>query len=240
MRAISRAEVDKPRESIHPTTGMRYLISDFFGDHTARGEGPQGFLVEFPNPGGHIRPHFHDVNQFQVVVEGNCRVGTHPAASVAVHYADAYTTYGPIVAGDQGFSFFTLRAESTRGSNYMPESKHLLTRKRGRELAYHISEGKTDGANGDACAVTPLIAQEVDGLTAALIALAPGAKGWGCSPRDGAGQYYLVVSGSLLHNRKELGRLSLLFLSPEDNAPELSASGEGATVLCMQLPRQAA
>jgi hypothetical protein len=64
---------------------------------------------------GHvIKPHFHSVDQYQVVVRGVARSGKHPMCSGDFHYADAYTSYGPIVAGEGGLAFFTLRPSGVR------------------------------------------------------------------------------------------------------------------------------
>ena len=51
-----------------------------------------------------VPQHFHHVDQFQVIVAGGGRLGTHGVEPLAVHYAGAYTAYGPIVAGAQGVS----------------------------------------------------------------------------------------------------------------------------------------
>ena len=235
----ARNEASEPRVTILPATGNRYVISDFIGDHAGSGDGPQGFLVEFPNPGGELRPHWHEVNQYQVVVEGDCNVGAHRAAPITVHYADAYTTYGPIIAGDEGFSFFTLRGEHTRGTYYMPQSKHLLPRKRGREIVRHAAD-VLDGLAPDSCTVEPLIEPHADGLMTTLISLGPRSTASAPSPNEGGGQYYLVASGSVIVEEQEKGRLSLLFVSPNEKAPQIRAGPDGAVVVCMQLPRKAA
>ena len=69
---------------------------------------PMAFLVE-KDPHAVVKPHFHQAHQYQVVVQGGGRLGTHDVGSVAVHYTDAWSAYGPIVAQDDGISWFTLR-----------------------------------------------------------------------------------------------------------------------------------
>ncbi len=55
-------------------------------------------------------------------MQGSGRLGLHDIASVAVHYTDAYSAYGPIVAADDGVSWFTLRNAWDPGARYMPDS----------------------------------------------------------------------------------------------------------------------
>ena len=69
---------------------------------------PMAFLVE-KEPHAVTKPHFHEADQYQVIVQGGGRLGTHGVGTVAVHYTDAWSAYGPIVAADEGISWFTLR-----------------------------------------------------------------------------------------------------------------------------------
>lgn len=240
MRAVAVDEVGEPRITTHPTTGTVYHISTFLGEVSAEdGKGAQGFLVECPNPRSMLLPHWHRVDQFQIVVAGGGKVGAHEVAPVGIHYADAYTTYGPIQADEEGISFFTLRAEHTAKSYYMPDSKSLLPRKRGREISAHVPVN-ANGFAGQAedRIVEALIEPQADGLFASVISLKPRAAGAGLAPQDGNGQYYVVVEGSLDRDGKAMSPRSLIFVSPDEEAPKLVAGDAGAKVLCLQLPRK--
>jgi hypothetical protein len=48
---------------------------------------PMAFLVE-KEPHAVVKPHFHQADQYQVVVQGGGRLGTHDVGTVAVHYTD--------------------------------------------------------------------------------------------------------------------------------------------------------
>src|SRR5215813_9925623 len=49
------------------------------------------------------RPHFHENDQFQVVVGGKGKLGRHELAPYTVHFSRAYTPYGPLSsAADSG------------------------------------------------------------------------------------------------------------------------------------------
>ena len=113
-----------------------YILSGYVGASPVRGyylEGnevndngePQGFLVEQP-PGAVTLPHFHETNQFQVVVGGAGHFGKQAAMPLSLQYANAHTPYGPIISGDEGIVYFTLRAKWDPGAKYMPASRDKL------------------------------------------------------------------------------------------------------------------
>ena len=69
---------------------------------------PTVFLAEQP-PNYTLETHFHRQNQFQLVVEGSATLGRETLAPVTVHYAGAYTGYGPLISGPEGVKYFTIR-----------------------------------------------------------------------------------------------------------------------------------
>ncbi len=92
---------------------------------------PMAFLVE-KEASAIVRPHFHQADQFQVVVQGGGRLGQHDIGTVAVHYTDAWSAYGPIVAAGEGVSWFTLRNTWDPGAKYMPTARSELRAARAR------------------------------------------------------------------------------------------------------------
>lgn len=72
------------------------------------GLAPTVFLVE---QGADIllQPHFHRQNQFQLFVAGDGTIGSEPIRPITLHYAGAYTGYGPIKSGPGGLKYFTIR-----------------------------------------------------------------------------------------------------------------------------------
>src|SRR5262249_22135501 len=124
---------------------------------------------------------------------------------------------------------------------YMPDSKELLPRKRGREITAHVTVGENVAPDqAKDLVIGPVIEGQDDGLAAALLSLAPGTAVQGLPPKGGGGQYYLVAAGSLMEQGKEFPPLSLMFVSAEEKALRLTAGAPGAKVLCLQLPRKAA
>src|SRR5262245_32821316 len=83
--------------------------------------GPQIYLAEEPADDA-LPAHFHAVDQFQVVVKGSGAFGKHEVAPFAVHYADAYSPYGPIRAGAGGLDFFTVRTLPDTALFPMPQA----------------------------------------------------------------------------------------------------------------------
>ena len=86
---------------------------------------PQAFLIQ-QDPRTLIRSHFHAQDQFQVVAEGGGMLGRHALSPLSVHFASRYTGYGPITSGDEGLSYFTLRAVTTPRAYFLPEAREEL------------------------------------------------------------------------------------------------------------------
>jgi len=112
---------------------------------------PVAFLVE-KGPGAVTRPHFHQADQFQVVVAGRGMLGDHDFSDGAVHYADAYSAYGPIVAGKSGIWWFTLRNRWDPGARYMPAEREALNAARDQVIdartSYHQARVALASAQG--------------------------------------------------------------------------------------------
>jgi hypothetical protein len=207
---------------------------------------PVAFLVE-KNPGSVIHPHFHVTEQFQVVVGGSCRFGTHDVDGVAVHYTGPYSSYGPIVAREHGLAFFTLRNGFDPGAQYMPAAR--LGLKEGRAHWQHREAtapvpGVMSAASLARLAAPeaePILAAQPDGLQAWRHRLPPGAALTGPDPITGGGQFWLVLAGSLVVQPPHaLGPRSCAFVPPDAGAATVRAGETGAEFLCLQFPRRTA
>lgn len=93
---------------------------------------PQAFLVMQP-PHSVTQPHFHQTNQFQVIVAGGGAIGKVRTDPLTVQYAGANTPYGPINAEAKGISYFTLRQQRDSGAKYLPAQRDLLVRGQQRQ-----------------------------------------------------------------------------------------------------------
>lgn len=197
--------------------------------------GPQGFLVDRPFPRAVIDPHFHDVDQFQVVVQGDGRIGKKKVAPITFQYADAFTPYGPIVANEDGIAFFTLRPVASGGHWGMPGNKHVMPCRAGRNIDGGFAFDQSTLAPG-AVERETLMAEQEDGVSAHGLRLGAGATAEGFVS-DAGGQYYVVCRGTLLQEGKELPPMSLLYVAPGEAAPTFIAGPDGADLLMTQFAR---
>ena len=95
---------------------------------------PMAFLVE-QDPGSTAQAHYHQQDQFQLVVGGHGTMGLHEIRPVTVHFTGAHTAYGPIRASRTRASwYFTLRNGFDPGARFMtmPENRVALRTVPGR------------------------------------------------------------------------------------------------------------
>ena len=206
---------------------------------------PMAFLVE-KDAAAVVKPHFHQADQYQVVVQGSGRLGIHDIATVAVHYTDAYSAYGPIIAADEGVSWFTLRNAWDPGARYMPAQRQQLREARARYQHREATCGPLpplsdaelaalSGVNG-----TAVIEETRDGLGTWRYTVSALGSATGPDPATGGGQFWLVAAGSAqVPGGALLPVNSCVFVAPEDLAAQLIAGPLGADLLCMQFPKRA-
>ena len=206
---------------------------------------PVAFLVE-KDAGAVVKVHFHSADQYQVVIQGGGSLGKHDIGTVAVHYTDAYSAYGPIVANDRGVSWFTLRNTWDPGARYMPEQRHVLREARAtishREATCGplppLSVGALAALKADTAEA--VIAETEDGLCTWRYTVPAGGSVTGPDPVSGGGQYWLVSGGSAsVPGGELLSAQSLVFVGPDEAASVLTAGPGGADLICMQFPRRA-
>lgn len=244
MRLIAAAETVRPGRRRGHSAGNDFWITAYMGSNrydpgaapppTDGSLYPMAFLVE-QDPGCIAPSHFHQADQFQVVVAGAGRLGTHDLAPVTVHFTGKYSPYGPLVAGETGLHYFTLRNGWDPGARYMAEERALLRSVPGRRHREAVA-GPLPAAD-PAVACETCLAPTEDGLAALRYTLPAGASVTGPDPAGGNGQYWVVTSGSLLHNGDELTARSCVFLSPEEPAFTAMAGPRGLDVLALQFPR---
>ena len=254
MIAVSSIAAAGTRRRLHSLgNGTGYWKTSYFdgeGGDTPPGEKPvidperlhpMALLVE-QDPSSELQAHFHEADQFQVVVAGDGTIGREQVGQIALHYASAYTTYGPILAGAGGLSYFTLRNGFEFKAWHMPESReHLsLARRRpprvgmGRFDFAEVMQAAPAAGSVRERAVMPMAP---DGLAAWLYVAGAGAMVAGHDPLLGRGQHWLVLSGSFADGPLQGGpKLSCGFLRPDEAALRARAGAEGVVALVMQYP----
>lgn len=196
---------------------------------------PMAFLVE-QYPGEVANAHFHQADQFQVVVAGEGTLGHHAVRPFCVHFAGAYTAYGPIRAGADGLTYFTLRNGFDPGARYMmrQENRTALRSVRPRRHREAVA-GPLDIASRRV-----VLGPEPDGMAAWQYRVGVGETVVGPPPDHGSGQYWLVLDGAVQREGATLELLSCAFVYPEDPPFAVTGGPDGAVLLAMQFPVRAA
>jgi hypothetical protein len=191
-----------------------------------------------------VTPPFHQADQYQVVVQGGGRLGRHDVGTVAVHYTDAWSAYGPIVAADEGISWFTLRNAWDSGARYMPAAREQLRAARAQNLQHREATSPPmpvasdeDLARTSEIGCQAVIEQTPDGMATWRYRLPAGASVSGPDPRDGGGQFWIVLSGAAYASGSALlPPNSCVFVGPDDVDLLMTAGAVGAEALCLQFP----
>ena len=200
---------------------------------------PQSFRIE-QDAGIVVQPHFHFVNQFQVVVAGSAAIGRNPVTPIGVHYAGAHTGYGPITAGPQGVTYFTLRAQSDgTGAQYLPASRARMQRVPKRYILAEACPALDDAGLATLGAPqTVTMLDEADGIGAWVLRLPANGTGLGPDPATGGGQSIFVACGSLMHEGRELDSHACLYVSCDEAPLPLNAGAAGLEIVFCQFPRR--
>ena len=202
-------------------------ISDYLSDV----EGPQGFVISLPEHNV-ITPHFHRVNQFQILFPADGALYRRtPIDDVLVHYADGYVTYGPISTSTAPMEYFTLRAIHDRFIAYMPEDRDKLVRRGKRNLS-----GAVTSALLASPGVQTIFEDHSDGLFAGVEHLEPGESSSTIDPAVGCGQFHYVLSGSAVYEGSAYDFKSLLWVGPDDAPATVAAGSDGLVLLTLRFP----
>ena len=88
MLAVARSEARIKDVKVVGGVGQRH---GYIGEPGQLTQAAQAFLVVRPFAGARIEPHFHDVDQFQIIVDGDGKIGKKAVRPVTFQYADAFT-----------------------------------------------------------------------------------------------------------------------------------------------------
>ena len=205
-----------------------------FTDETWEPEGaatyPMAFLVE-QHANAVTRPHFHRADQFQVFVAGGGMFNGQAVQPVTIHFAGAYSGYGPIVAGPEGLHYFTLRNGWDPGPRWMPENRGEI-KSSGRKHRGRVASPWTPASVPELVSLTQvmrtmILEPEVDGLAAWSFRLPPRTTFTGPDPAAGAGQYWLAFNGGCVADGVRLTSLSCAFVPPNESALLLEVERRG-------------
>jgi len=202
---------------------------------------PTVFLIEQP-PNATLVPHFHRQNQFQLFVEGGGTLGKHPVETVTVHYAGAYTGYGPLISGGEGIKYFTIRPVCEAGMMSLDEARDKMIRGPKR----HESVGPVrvlDEAGRRAATREQdkqgeqfLLAISDDGLGVGEICLDQGQLMTVQRHAASQGEFIVVLSGRLQFGDRELTEWESIFVSADEPFPDLCGTEGGVQCVILHCP----
>lgn len=221
---------------VHPD-GRESHISRFFKASAEAPDQPVAFLVD-KQPYGVVKPHFHEVNQFQVIAAGSGHLGKQAVQPFTMHYTNGYTGYGPINAAENGISFYTLRNRFDPGAKYFPEGRSFMKpapRRHRVSEPLPVSDPEVLRTRHHE-ALQTVVEAEDDGLAVWFLRAVPGVTTYAPDPKQGGGQYIIVAGGTLYHEGLEMPRLSCAYVSADEAPMPLQAGTDGLEVLIMQFP----
>lgn len=222
-----------------PVMGVIFHKSEWMESGDDPKLSPTAFLVEQP-PDYTLVPHFHRENQFQLFVEGSGTIGRDALGAVTVHYAGAYTGYGPLLSGADGIRYFTIRAVCESGFTPITEAKDKMLRGPKRHAKSDPVPPLSPGALAALVRTEEqtLIETGADGMGARLTRLPPDAHLHAAHAAGSEGQFLFVTSGTLRHGDITLGLWEHLFVLSTDAPPPLTAGPGGAEVVAMFIPHK--
>lgn len=100
-----RREISVRMQDVEPTRGREGLTYVLMG---LKGEGHWVHVLDVP-AGYRSEAHFHDYDQFQVVIAGTVDMAGELLTPGSVHFTDARTPYGPFTAGPEGLTMMIIR-----------------------------------------------------------------------------------------------------------------------------------
>jgi len=242
--AVSGEVVAKGRRTGKSSNGQRRWYTDFIGTLVDEVEDrPQSHYTEM-DANGVIVPHFHQVNQFQIMVSGTGSIGRNALPLVGLHYADRHTAYGPINAGPYGLGLFTIRAQSDPGAIYLDQpgyKERLKPSKKRYLLAENIPLSTACVLENRSEAALESVLEKAtdvgDGLGAFMLRMGADMKSTGPDPRNTGGQYYLILNGSLELDGASYTPWSLVYAERTDAPLAVCAGARGLEALVMDFPR---
>lgn len=195
---------------------------------------PHAFFVH-QDPNVVLDRHYHDAAEFQVVVGGSGRLGTHAVRPFSVHYASYQAVYGPLVAGESGLDYVTCRTIYQRGLFRFPEERRRMEGGRRTQAIGKIA--RCDLANLSTERIDAVIDADVAGLAAWVMRLPAGTALDAPRHAGGAGRFLLLANGSAEVGDEIFETLTVGWIGNSDAA--VIAGPQGAEMIVLQLPRDA-
>jgi hypothetical protein len=158
-----------------------------------------------------------------------------------VHFARAYTPYGPLTSDDDcGLSFFALRRHPDPGSQRLPQKLQQLKQIPNRhpwQITRNATFDEPQNLRADAALERIDGIADDSGLAAYTVAMRAGATMEAPDPSHSDGQYILVLKGSLSHENKKYDAWALVFVDANESPYRIQAGEGGLQGLIMNFPK---
>jgi hypothetical protein len=230
MRAIGRFDPAVSRVRGHAESAS--TKTEWMDHGSGPGLAPNVWLVRMP-PGEAIGTHFHTQNQFQLFVEGSGRIGQREVGPVTAHYAGAFSGYGPLVAGDRGLAYFTVRARHDPGAQHLPEARSQQAPGPRRVWTGPVMARRPDDAPFERSELAFEQAHD-DGMRIEVHTIAPGDRLSVAATAEGL--FACVLAGQVREGDAVLDRLEWLFVTPQEDISLIATSPSGAEVILLHMP----
>lgn len=219
--------------------GNAFHKAEWMESGEVQGLAPTIFLVEQP-PNCTLEPHFHTRNQFQLFIDGVGVIGPQELGPVTIHYAGAYTGYGPLVSGSEGLKYFTIRAQFETGFIPASQAREKMIRGPKRHREAFVGEPSSAQALAALTAVERKAIIEADaGLAVQLVRLPPRSR-CAVSQVDGSpGHFLVLLSGAACVCGVDLMRWESAFIPVSDGAGEIETADAGAELIALHIPDEA-
>jgi rubredoxin len=215
------------------------VVTTFFKATADNPNSPSAYLNHYP--GGKTRfsaAHFHEADQFQVIVQGKGKFGRHDVMPYCIHFSRAYTPYGPLLSDEvEGWTFLVLRTRYDPGAQRFPESQAALKQVPGRRPWQITRRAEFPVAGKEASVKDIPWIKDDQGLFAHTLNLAPHAQTVAPNPSVGEGQFVVVLKGSLVHDNTERSAPTVAFIQPDEPAFRIQAGANGLEGLILNFPR---
>ena len=232
IRVVARQDVATVEKKF--PDGHSYFRTDFV-DQSDR-SAPTCYIAE-STPGRKNLTHYHTTDQFQVVCRGKGTLGRREIGFGAIHFARAYTPYGPLDYGAD-LGFFAVRARRDEGNKIMPAARKELEAIPDRK-PWQVSAmpdfDLNPGPSGVAMKAVEGVKDE-RGLAAYSMVMKAGAAGHSIDPSKGDGQCILVMKGGILHEGALKNDPAMIWVDNNDPPFRLLAGPQGATLLILNFP----
>ena len=196
---------------------------------------PTVFLAEQP-PHYSLGTHFHRQNQFQLFVAGSGTLGPERLNPVTVHYAGAYTGYGPLLAGAEGVQYFTIRPVFDSG--FIPASEAREKMVRGPKRHAQVALGapwSEDRLAGLAQAQDRFALPTDRGLAVRHVRLPPAVACELEHVEISIGFFVFVLSGTATVSGCTLGHWESAFATADERLV-LTAGARGVEIVVLHVP----